>query len=141
MKIRISRLPDGFIAKLRAEQAHPEPEAGRSPELAAGLEHARQVTQPTAIRQHQGFGHGLAPGTSADINCHACQAEDRSRQQLARSAPVLAIVPARPGDTATLAQIFGHVTAHGWDAAEAATVTSILRRPGTTVTLLDSTDG
>jgi hypothetical protein len=27
-------------------------------------------------RHHRGWGHGLAPGAEADINCGACQAED-----------------------------------------------------------------
>jgi hypothetical protein len=27
------------------------------------------------VREHQGFGHGLAPGTDHDMNCTSCQSE------------------------------------------------------------------
>ena len=27
------------------------------------------------IREHRGFGHGLRPGTTHDMNCPSCQAE------------------------------------------------------------------
>lgn len=28
------------------------------------------------VRHHQGFGHGLEPGTDRDINCPSCKRED-----------------------------------------------------------------
>jgi hypothetical protein len=31
------------------------------------------------IREHRGFGHGLRPGESHDMNCHACTREDGCR--------------------------------------------------------------
>lgn len=32
------------------------------------------------VRNHQGFGHGLRPGTDSDMNCLSCQREDAARR-------------------------------------------------------------
>jgi hypothetical protein len=47
-----------------------------SEELAA----RRRIRQdgPFRVREHRGFGHGLAPGTDRDINCGSCTREDRN---------------------------------------------------------------
>lgn len=31
------------------------------------------------IREHRGFGHGLKPGTTSDINCGSCKSEDEGQ--------------------------------------------------------------
>lgn len=36
------------------------------------------------VRHHPGFGHGLRPGTSHDVNCLSCQ-----REHAAGRAPVV----------------------------------------------------
>lgn len=44
--------------------------------LAAEVQAARPAEVQPNIRRHQGFSHGLRPGTTRDINCVSCQRED-----------------------------------------------------------------
>src|SRR6516162_7175150 len=48
--------------------ATPRPDA-RRPDTPVKSDNAMR------IREHDGFAHGLRPGTDADLGCYACQAE------------------------------------------------------------------
>ncbi len=48
------------------------------------------------MRQHKGFAHGLAPGTTQDMNCPFCVAEDAAKRQALR-VPTHVVVDTRDG--------------------------------------------
>jgi hypothetical protein len=43
------------------------------------------------IREHHGYGHGLRPGTTRDINCPSCRRENEYREIFAPAPPAITV--------------------------------------------------
>ena len=68
--------PEAWIVGVGWHVGTPSMSPERAAAMMAILAAGEDQDEPMRVREHHGFGHGLRPGTAADINCSACQRED-----------------------------------------------------------------